>query len=169
MGKKPLVILEEDHERFRAILDEVRDESNAMLVFLLDKNGQQIAVSGELEGVDLTALASLAAGNVAATEGLGDVLGERRFQNLYHEGERASLYLTLVRNKLIMLIVFNHESSLGLVRLRVDERGDQLIEALDTVLERGTAGNEAKVDANTAARGEQLNQITDEDIDALFG
>src|SRR5690606_41729579 len=43
---------------------------NAKSVFLVDKNGQLIASSGATDHIDTTSLASLTAGNIAATGGL---------------------------------------------------------------------------------------------------
>ena len=51
MARTGLVILEEDHASFVAVLEELREESNAKFVFLLDKNGQQIARTGDLGDV----------------------------------------------------------------------------------------------------------------------
>src|SRR5256885_8576774 len=58
------------------------------IVFLVDKNGQQIASSGDMQGVDATSLASLTAGNVAATDGLAKLIGGKEISILFHEGER---------------------------------------------------------------------------------
>ena len=89
MASPDLVILEQDHARFVQILDRLRQESNAKLTFLIDKNGQQLARSGELDGVDPTSLASLTAGNVAATDGLAQLIGEREFSILFGTSELA--------------------------------------------------------------------------------
>ena len=162
MARTGLVILEEDHASFVAVLDELLEESNARFIFLLDKNGQQIARSGDLGEGDPTALASLAAGNVAATEGLAQLIGESEFSTLFHEGERDSLHISLISNKIILLIIFDEHSSLGLVRLRVKQRLQELANVVQIVLTRDNGG----VAAMTAAA---LGDITDEDIDALFG
>jgi hypothetical protein len=52
------------------VIAKLRIDANAKVVFLVDKNGQQIAAQGEIENLDTTSLASLTAGNVAATDGL---------------------------------------------------------------------------------------------------
>jgi predicted regulator of Ras-like GTPase activity (Roadblock/LC7/MglB family) len=162
MARTGLVILEEDHASFVALLDDLLKEANAKFVFLLDKNGQQIARSGDLGDGDPTALASLTAGNVAATEGLAQLIGETEFSTLFHEGEQDSLHISLIANKIILLVIFDEKSSLGLVRLRVKQHGQQLGAVVQALLARedGDAGGV------TAAA---LGDITDEDIDALFG
>jgi len=162
MARTGLVILEEDHANFIAVLEELREDSNAKFVFLLDKNGQQIARTGDLGDGDPTALASLAAGNVAATEGLAQLIGETEFSTLFHEGNRDNLHISLISNKIILLIIFDEHSSLGLVRLRVKQHGNSLAAIVNAVFSRDNGGA-ASV---TAAA---LGDITDEDIDALFG
>ena len=162
MGRTGLVILEEDHASFVAVLEELLEESNAKFVFLLDKNGQQIARTGELGDGDPTALASLAAGNVAATEGLAQLIGETEFSTLFHEGEKDSLHISLISNKIILLVIFDEHSSLGLVRLRVKQHLKELAGVVNVVMTRDNGGSAGL----TAAA---LGDITDEDIDALFG
>ena len=159
-----MVILEQDHTRFVAALDRLREEANAKMVFLVDKTGQNIAASGDLEEIDPTSLASLTAGNVAATEGLAQQLGDSKFTTLYHEGDKDSLHLSLVSNSVILLVIFDERSSLGLVRLRVKQSAEELEGIVDEVLAR--EGDEA----GAAAVGSGVfAEISDEDIDALFG
>jgi predicted regulator of Ras-like GTPase activity (Roadblock/LC7/MglB family) len=162
MARTGLVILEEDHASFVTILETLKTESNARFVFLLDKNGQQIARTGDLQEADPTALASLTAGNVAATEGLASLIGETEFSTLFHEGTKDSLHISLISNKIILLVIFDEHSSLGLVRLRVKQRANELAGIIQTVLTRDNGGADALPTASLA-------EITDEDIDALFG
>jgi predicted regulator of Ras-like GTPase activity (Roadblock/LC7/MglB family) len=159
-----MVILQEDHDRFVAILEHVRREANANFAFLIDKAGQSIASAGSINDSDPTSLASLTAGNVAATEGLAQVIGESSFSTLYHEGERDCLYISLVSNRIILLVIFDEKSSLGLVRLRVRQRSEELSTVVQEVMDRSR--NEP-AGASVATAG--LDDISDEDIDALFG
>ena len=68
----------------------------ARAVFLLDKDGQMLASEGEVAGIDTTSLASLTAGNIAATGGLAKLLGEPEFPVQVHEGERESIHISLI-------------------------------------------------------------------------
>ena len=76
-------------------------EFEAKFVFLLDKSGQQIASTGELENVDPTSLASLTAGNVAATEGVAQLVGNDGFSSLFHEGKSESMHLSIVGERFV--------------------------------------------------------------------
>jgi predicted regulator of Ras-like GTPase activity (Roadblock/LC7/MglB family) len=164
MTSPTTVVLENDHHRFISILERLREEANSKFVFLVDKSGQQIASSGELREADPTALASLAAGNVAATEGLAQLIGEDEFSTLFHEGHKDSLHISLISDRIILLVIFDEHSSLGLVRLRVKQRVEELEAIVQEMMDRATASA-----APSASSSAALAEITDEDIDALFG
>lgn len=164
MTSPTTVVLENDHHRFVSILERLREEANSKFVFLVDKSGQQIASSGELNEADPTALASLAAGNVAATEGLAQLIGEDEFSTLFHEGHKDSLHISLISDRIILLVIFDEHSSLGLVRLRVKQRVSELETIVQEMMDRATVSA-----APSASSSAALAEITDEDIDALFG
>src|SRR2546428_8215733 len=117
-----LVLHEEEFVRIREVISRLRTECNAKVVFLVDKNGQQIGATGELNSIDTTALASLAAGNVAATDSLARLIGEKEFSVLFHEGERDNLHISVVGGRVILVVIFDERSSLGLVRRRGHKR-----------------------------------------------
>ena len=164
MSASSFVILETDHTQFMSVLEKIGRETNAKLVFLLDKAGRQIASTGEMAEVDSTSLASLAAGNVAATEGVAQLVGEEEFSTLFHEGRHDNLHISVISNKVILLIVFDERSSLGLVRLRVDQSAPSLVTICKEIGERSETGV-----GSVAAAASPFAEITDEDIDALFG
>ncbi|HZN53821.1 MAG TPA: roadblock/LC7 domain-containing protein [Candidatus Polarisedimenticolaceae bacterium] len=163
MAVSDLVLLEADHTRFASILDRLRHDSNAKVVFLIDKNGQQLATAGDLTGLDPTSLASLTAGNVAATDGLAKLLGEREFSILFHEGEHDNLHINVVSGKAILVVIFDERSSLGLVRLRVKKSTTELGTILDDIVARSQSQR-----ASAVGSFAPFAEITDDDIDALF-
>jgi predicted regulator of Ras-like GTPase activity (Roadblock/LC7/MglB family) len=163
MAAGNIIVTEQDHRRFMSVLGDLNRDANAKFVFLLDKSGQQIAATGELDDVDPTSLASLTAGNVAATEGVAQLVGEDGFTTLYHEGKRDSLHISVVAGRAILLVVFDARSSLGLVRLRVEQFLPQLATIVTDMLGRSEPAASAARDAAS------FGAITDADIDALFG
>jgi len=162
MAAGTIIVTEKDHARFLSVLEHLDRDANAKFVFLLDKSGQQIASAGELDEVDPTSLASLTAGNVAATEGVAQLVGEPGFTTLFHEGRRDNLHISVVANRVILLIVFDERSSLGLVRLRVGQHLDSLAEIVRDMMTRSET-------AKTGVASLGIGEITDADIDALFG
>lgn len=162
MAKAYMEVYEEEFERLSEALKRLRHASNAEAVFLIDKNGQQIAAAGDVENFDSTSLASLTAGNVAATDGLAKLIGEREFSVLFHEGERDHIHISLVADRAILLVIFNERSSLGLVRLRVKRASEELAEIFDDMARKNDVAMEREADSSP------FWEITDEDIDSLF-
>ena len=130
-------------------------DASAKVVFLVDKDGQEIASQGEVGNIDTTSLASLAAGNVAATGGMAQLIGEKEFPTLSHEGQKESIHISVI-GRLLLVVVFDERSSLGLVKLRSKQVSHQLA----TMFEEIAAGD---FDDDSPFAG-----ITDEDIDSLF-
>lgn len=155
------ILYEEEFKNLEEALRRLRHEANARAVFLIDKNGQQIAAAGELEGFDTTSLASLTAGNVAATDGLAKLIGEREFSVLFHEGQQDHIHISIVAKRAILVVIFDERSSLGLVRLRVKRANADLEKIFETMVQKGQA-------SGAATTSSPFSEITDEDIDALF-
>jgi len=163
MAVSDLVLHETDHRRLAAVLDRLRQDANAKVAFLIDKNGQQLAAAGHLDGLDPTSLAALTAGNVAATDGLAKLLGETEFSTLFHEGEHDNLHINVVSGRAILVVIFDERSSLGLVRLRVKKSSTELSTILEDIVARSRAQRSSAVGSHA-----QFAEITDDDIDALF-
>src|SRR5438309_2411520 len=136
MATPDLVMYEEEYQQIKDTLHRLQVDSNAKIVFLVDKNGQQIAAQGDMAGVDATSLASLTAGNVAATDGLAKLIGEKEFSILFHEGEKDNIHISIVAQRVILVVIFDNRSSLGLVRLRVKKASSELTEVFERVVKK---------------------------------
>jgi len=152
------VLREEDQLRLQTTVDALVRSANAKVVFLVDKAGQLIAASGTDSSLDTTSLASLTAGNIAATGGIAKLLRENEFATQYHEGKDAHVHIQVVQNRVILVVIFDAKSSLGLVRLRVRKTSDELATIFDEMSRRPPPGRE----------GSPFAELTDQDIDNLF-
>lgn len=160
MHESQFIMREESLAAIQRIIDGLVESSGARGVFVVDKIGQLIAQAGALEGLDTTSLASLAAGCIAASDGLAQLLGEEEFPTHFHQGERDSLHMTRVGARGILIVAFDLQSSLGLVRLRVRKAKAELA----TVLEDARK----KSDAEGTGKSSAFTDISDEEIDNLF-
>ena len=159
MAAPDIVMYEEEFNQIKQIISKLRIDANAKVVFLVDKNGQQIAVQGEVGDLDTTSLASLAAGNVAATGGMAQLIGEKEFPTLSHEGERESIHICII-GRVLLVVVFDERTSLGLIKLRVKQASRDLAALFEEVA-RVAAEKKHSTEAFFA-------EITDDDIDSLF-
>jgi predicted regulator of Ras-like GTPase activity (Roadblock/LC7/MglB family) len=154
---------EEEFKRIDEELVNLKNSANASVVFLVDKNGQLIASAGETQDVDTTSLASLTAGNIAATGGIAKLLGEEEFTILFHEGSKDNINISLVDNRVILAVVFDSRSSIGLVRLRVKKATEKLSKIFNEI-----AGKAEKDKAEGKIEDSPFTEISDDDIDSLF-
>jgi predicted regulator of Ras-like GTPase activity (Roadblock/LC7/MglB family) len=157
MGNQ-LVMYEEELQQINHICDVLHRDANAKAVLVIDKNGQAMAQSGEVDQLDVTSLSSLTAGNVAATGGIAQLLAEKEFAGQFHEGEKTNVHISIVGQRVILLVLFDERSSLGLVRLRVRKASSELVGVLETLVKKSESASQPSVFA----------EITDADIDNLF-
>ena len=155
---------EEEFKQIDAELLKLHQQANAKVTFLVDKNGQLITSVGETQNLDTTSLASLTAGNIAATGGMASLLGEKEFSILFHEGERDNIHISLIGSRVILVVVFDQRSSLGLVRLRVKKCAEALFQIFDKIFQKLDQERGAK-----PVRQSPFAEITEEDIEKLFG
>ena len=160
MVNPQMVLYEAEFTLIQDTVSELVQNANAKVVFVVDKNGQLIAAAGDIDNLDTTSLASLTAGNIAATGGMAKLLRENEFATQFHEGKNAHIHIQLVGNRVILVVIFDSKSSLGLVRLRVRKTCEALLEIFDAV--------DAKQKAHEPGTGTPFAEITDEDIDNLF-
>ncbi|SRR6266508_4579490 len=156
MADTPILLREQQYHQIKAVLARLRMDAAAKVVFLVDKDGQEIAVQGEVGNLDTTSLASLAAGNVAATGGMAQLIGEKEFPTLSHEGEKESIHISVI-GRLLLVVVFDERSSLGLVKLRSKQISQKIYAMIDEITQAAPDGSDSP-----------FAEITDEDIDSLF-
>ncbi|MGH9948417.1 MAG: roadblock/LC7 domain-containing protein [Pyrinomonadaceae bacterium] len=159
MPHSPFIIQEQQFLRLKIVLERVRVECAARVVFLVDRDGQTIAFNGEIGDMDTTSFSSLAAGNVAATTSMAKLIGENVFPSVVHEGEHESIFISVIGRSLLV-VVFDGRSTLGLVKLRAKRASHDVAAILDDAT-RASAAMAASVAPAFA-------DITDEDIDSLF-
>ena len=158
MGNQ-LVMYEEELQQINHICDVLHRDANAKAVLVIDKNGQAMAQSGEVDQLDVTSLSSLTAGNVAATGGIAQLLAEKEFAGQFHEGEKTNVHISIVGQRVILVVLFDERSSLGLVRLRVRKAAAELTVVLDVMVKKSALG---------VGQPSVFSEITDDDIDNLF-
>jgi predicted regulator of Ras-like GTPase activity (Roadblock/LC7/MglB family) len=153
-----LVMYEEELAQINNICEILHRDANARAVLVIDKNGQAFAQAGEVEQLDVTSLSSLTAGNVAATGAIASLLSEKEFSAQAHEGEKTNVHISIVGQRVILVVLFDERSSLGLVRLRVKRATGELVNILDSLAKKSASGSQPSV----------FSEITDDDIDNLF-
>ena len=132
-----------------------------LVALLVDRAGQMLVTAGEPPTFDPTAFASLTAGDFWANDQLARLLGEQEFGTLFHQGEKESLYLADIARRVILVVLFDNRTTLGLVKLRMKGAVQDLTTIFTAMFERAP-GAPSQVDS--AFLGE-----AEDELDKLFG
>lgn len=140
-----LVLSQENYETLKKVCRQLLEETHAGAVHVIDRNGVGIThvnrVGFEL---DVDILSSLVSGNVATANALADLIGETAFESQIHQGERGAIFVHQLGARLLFVVWFDDASSLGLVKLSVDQVTKGLTETL-TEIDRMSIANAGRL------------------------
>ncbi len=140
-GAASWTFTDDDAQAITAALQRFLRDSQARCALLVDRAGQLVMTVGEAPAADFdaTAFASLTAADFSANDQLARLIGERDFSTLFHQGERESMFLADVARRLILVVLFDNRTTLGLVRLKLRGAVDELAARFESVFARGAA------------------------------
>jgi predicted regulator of Ras-like GTPase activity (Roadblock/LC7/MglB family) len=149
---------EDDYRAIVRSLQQFLYDSNARCALLVDRSGQLVATVGEQPQFDPTAFATLTAADFSANDQLARLIGETEFTSLFHQGEQESMYLVDIARRVILVILFDNRTTLGLVRLKVKQIVEELSRLFTAMFQRS---RESAAPPNILAGAE-------DDIERLF-
>jgi len=152
---------EEDSVQIHGVLTGFLRDASARTALLVDRAGQMLITVGEPPTFDPTAFASLTAADFSANDQLARLLGEGEFGTLFHQGERESLYLADIARRVILVVLFDNRTTLGLVKLRMRHAVSELTAIFTEIFSRET-GTSGRVDSGFMGEAE-------DELDKLFG
>jgi hypothetical protein len=113
-------------------LERFVSETDARLTLIMTPAGQVLAQHGFTRAVDVMAAAALGAAIVSSTREIASAIGENGFRALNHQGVRHGVFLAETetpRGRLLALVVYGSESSVGLVQLFFEDLARELSQA----------------------------------------
>ena len=128
-----VVITKKEIERINGCLKKMVSSSSAHSVLLIARSGQLITHHGDTLDVDISALAALTAANFGATAEIAKLLGEEEFTLLFHKGKSENVYFSALGEHVILVTLFNDKTSLGLIRLRINQVHKELSQILSVM------------------------------------
>ncbi len=160
VGSASWSFTEDDFGAITALLQRFLFDANARCALLVDRTGQLVATVGEQPTFDPTAFATLTAADFSANDQLARLIGENDFTSLFHQGEKESMYLADVARRVILVVLFDNRTTLGLVRLKMKQTVDELTKLFEQVFARSQ---------NTPGSPQQnILAGADDEIDKLF-
>src|SRR3954467_1247379 len=127
---------EDDFGAITTALERFLTDCNARSALIVDRTGQLIATCGERPTFDPTAFPTLTAADFSANDQLAKLIGENDFQSLFHQGEKESMYLADIARRVILVVLFDNRTTLGLVRLKMRPTVAELTQLFDQVFAR---------------------------------
>jgi predicted regulator of Ras-like GTPase activity (Roadblock/LC7/MglB family) len=98
-------------------------ESRVRISLLINSSGQVLAQHGFTRSYEVMNVASLAAAAHASARALAEMTEARRWTHLHHAGKERQLFMAPIKTpvgELILVSIFDSESSLGLLQLFFD-------------------------------------------------
>src|SRR6195256_5552322 len=129
----------EDVANIEGVLQDYLQKSESDLAVIIDRGGNVISQFGDMEVMDVTVIAALAAGSFAATCELARRIGEVEFNALYHQGNGNHMFMNSVDEDTIMITVFGMRTTVGLVRFYSTAAAQNVAKLLKS-LQRGGHG-----------------------------
>lgn len=107
-------------QALRTPVDAFIHASRARIALLINRSGQVLAQHGFTSSYEVMNVASLAAAAHASSQALAELLSTRRWSHLHHAGAERQLFLAPLDTPLeplILVVIFDGQSSLGLIEL----------------------------------------------------
>jgi predicted regulator of Ras-like GTPase activity (Roadblock/LC7/MglB family) len=134
---------ENDYRKILEHLNALLRESSARCALLVDR-----------------AVASLTAADFSANDQLAKMIGEPEFASLFHQGEKESMYLADVARRVILVVLFDEQTTVGMVRLKVKQTVADLGAVFEEMFKRAPA---------PGAERKGVLEGAEDEIDKLFG
>jgi predicted regulator of Ras-like GTPase activity (Roadblock/LC7/MglB family) len=156
-----IVISPGDLETITRLLEKLAQDTTASHVLLLDKSGQVIAAQQQSSERDLVALGALLAGAFSSSRQVAEILGERDFRGILQQGVHESIYTSLIGEHWLLVVAFDKQTHVGLVKVLARRACDELERVLEHVLSGSAEAKEQVVNV-------QFRNSVENTIDYLF-
>lgn len=156
-----IVVSQGELDMIASLLERLAEDTTASHVLLLDKSGQVISVQEQSGGRDIVALGALLAGAFSSSRQVAEILGERDFRGILQQGMHESIYTSLIGEHWLLVVAFDKQTHVGLVKVLARRASDELERILERVLAGGAQAKEQVVNV-------QFRSSVENTIDYLF-
>jgi predicted regulator of Ras-like GTPase activity (Roadblock/LC7/MglB family) len=166
MAGENWALFEQDFWALNDALYALIASSYSKSAMLIDRDGRLIANVGETPSFDTESFATLSAADLAASKELASMLGERDFRSQAHQGKDSGVYQSSIDDKVILVVLFDRRTTLGLVRLKAQKATGELSRILSEIFGKLSSA-ESKLES--AGVGADFAAQADQQIDKLLG
>lgn len=127
-----LVLTADIQNKANELIENSLIKAGVSTVLLIDGAGNVLANCGAGGAtIDAISLAALAAASLGATAQIAKLIGEEDFSLLFHKGKNGNIHFGRLGADLILVTIFTDEVSLGLVRCRVAELTQPILDIFE--------------------------------------
>lgn len=153
------------YDKRKRVLADLQLDTGVRCLFLFSPEGYLIDGAGDANDLDTEAIGALVAAEFAAAASLATLIGNKlTFTSNYHEGPDYSMYVHGVRNKGLLVAIYDTNSNLGTVRYYTNKTISDLEQLLSTgilpPLDKFTNGTDLEHAMNS--RIEQLFELAEQ-------
>lgn len=131
-----IVLSGEMYKAISEILSELASKTRARTIIFSDMNGHPITQRGTSADINISNMSALAAGGFSATAEIAKLIGERKqFKFIFHEGENHNVYFSNVGDNFLLILIFNSQTALGMIRIYTKRAIDALNDLIYQVKE----------------------------------
>lgn len=155
-----LVLTEEDTAQITACLQRLMVDTGASYSMIVDRAGQVLAWESDNERPEMTHLGALLAATYASTQEMARLLNEDGFKTLLQEGLREKIFTETVQDQWLLVVIFDYQAHLGLVKVLTKRAVSVLSNILTLVRQRDSTESHRRVT--------RVRKATTDTIDLLF-
>ncbi|MFO8062866.1 MAG: roadblock/LC7 domain-containing protein [bacterium] len=164
MSYENLSIFEQDFWEINNSLNKLLTATNASALMLIDKAGQMITSVGNTDSIDLLSFSSLSAADYAATSQLASLLGEEEFKEIFHQGKKENIYITVILSRIILVVIFSRKTNLGLMRVKLKSTVKELEDIFDQIFKKLSSGQKQQKESFN----DDFKKAAESELDDLF-
>lgn len=156
-----LIVGVDESAMIQKCLERLMDETGATYSMLLDRAGQVLSWQGTGHQAEMMHLGALLAGTYASSQEMAKLLKEENFRVLVQEGMKEKIFTETVDGRWLLVVVFDHQAHLGLVKVLAKRATESLVTILHLVIERNES---RRSEMNTG-----MAKAATDTIDLIFG
>lgn len=137
----------------RQPIEDFVGETRVRIALLINRSGQVLGQYGFTRKYEVVNVASLAASANAAASALAQLTGAQGWTHLHHGGTTRQLFIAPIRTpaeEIILVAIFDEDSSVGLVQLFFDRFGEKLA-ALDAFRDAAPTSDQSSFERDLEA------------------
>lgn len=132
-----LIVTEADRAQIICSLQRLMSDSGASYSMVIDRSGQILAWASDEERAEMAYLGALIAATYASTQEMARILKEDGFKTLLQEGLKECIFTETVRDRWLLVVIFDQQAQLGLVKVLARRESTLLANILELTEQRG--------------------------------